>query len=54
MPEKDVIKTGRSPQNNEDENADSENQDENGRDYRLETEGPHPIERYRSREKVMV
>jgi hypothetical protein len=31
-----------------------ENIRKNGRDYRLETEGPHPIERYRSREKVMV
>ena len=31
-----------------------ENIRKNGKDYRLETEGPHPVERYRSREKVMV
>ncbi len=31
-----------------------ENIRKNGKDYRLETEGPHPVERYRSREKAMV
>lgn len=31
-----------------------ENITANGNDYRLETEGPHPIERYRSREVVEV
>jgi hypothetical protein len=31
-----------------------ENIRKNGRDYRLETEGPHPVERYRNREKAMV
>ncbi len=29
-----------------------ENIKKNGRDYRVETEGPHPVEKYRSREKV--
>jgi hypothetical protein len=27
--------------------------DKNGEDYRLETQGPHPIERFRTREKVI-
>lgn len=26
----------------------------NGRDYRIETEGPHPVEKYRAREKAAV
>ena len=31
-----------------------ENIRKNGKDYRLETEGPHPVERFRSRDKAMV